>query len=129
MPDLYLLFSHNLTEQQENEAYETLDVEGIYYLPDDLIRLWAQVPADIPDLKEYVRPIKVWLAKELAKGDYIIIQGDFGATYLMVNWALEKGYRPIYATTERKAIEVHNGDQVTIKKIFEHVRFRLYKNT
>jgi len=53
--------------------------------------------------------------------------GGFGATYMMVKWALAR-FKTIYATTERKVIETHDGDKVSSKKIFEHVRFRFYEN-
>lgn len=44
LPDLYLLFSHELTEQQEREAYEELGVKEIYYLPSDLKVFWSKIP-------------------------------------------------------------------------------------
>lgn len=128
MPALYLLFSHQLTEQQKKEADEGLGVNEIHYLPDDLKILWSQIPPDIADISDYIQPIKEWLNKRINPGDYILIQGDFGATYMMVKWALAKGLKPIYATTERKVIETRDGDKVSSKKIFEHVRFRFYEN-
>ena len=105
-----------------------MGVNEIHYLPDDLKILWSQIPPDIADISDYIQPIKEWLNKRIKPGDYILIQGDFGATYIMVRWALAKGLKPIYATTERKVIETHDGDKVSSKKIFEHVRFRFYEN-
>ncbi|MBW2659998.1 MAG: hypothetical protein JRC87_10485, partial [Deltaproteobacteria bacterium] len=35
----------------------------------------------------------------------VLIQGDFGACYLLIQHALNKDYIPIYSTTERKAVE------------------------
>jgi hypothetical protein len=127
MSDLYLLFSHELLEQQKREAYEDLDVKDIYSLPPDIKEIWSQIPPGVPKLEEYLLPIKKWLEKRLNEGDYILIQGDFGATYLMVRWAFSKNCKPIYATTERKALEVYENGVVIIKKVFQHVRFRLYE--
>lgn len=127
LPDLYLLFSHELTEQQKREAYKDFDVKVIHYLPDGLRAVWSQVPPDIPAITSYIQPVKEWLAGRVKEGDYIIIQGDFGATYQMVRWAFSKGLIPIYATTERKAVEIRDGEKVINKRVFEHVRFRFYE--
>jgi hypothetical protein len=128
LPALYLLFSHQLTEQQKREVDESLGVNEIHYLPDDLKVLWSQIPPDIADIRDNIHPVKEWLNRRIKPGDYILIQGDFGATYIMVTWALAKGLKPIYATTERKVIETRDGNKVSSKKIFEHVRFRFYDN-
>lgn len=125
LPDLYLLFSHELTGLQKREARE-LGVKEIYYLPDDLKTIWSKIPPEIPDIKDYIQPVKEWLASRVKAEDYILIQGDFGAAYQLVRWAFAKGLRPIYATTERKVVENRDGDKVNSKKVFKHVRFRFY---
>lgn len=127
MPDLYLLFSHELTDQQTREAREDLGVKEIYYLPDDLKALWSQIPPEISEVAEYVQPVKEWLERRVNEGDYIIIQGDFGATYQIVKWAFSKNLRPIYATTKRKAVEIRNKEKIITNRVFEHVRFRFYE--
>jgi hypothetical protein len=126
LPDLYLLFSHRLTDQQNIDAHEDLGVKEIYHLPEDLKVLWSHIHPDLAAIKDYIHPVKEWLTSRIKAGDYILIQGDFGATYQMVRWAFAKGLRPIYATTERKVVEIRNGDKVNSKKVFEHVRFRFY---
>ncbi|HHV71622.1 MAG TPA: hypothetical protein GXX38_03290 [Clostridia bacterium] len=127
MAALYLLFSHDLTEQQKKEAYEKLEVVKIHYLPDNLKLLWSQIPPEASVIAEYIRPIKNWLEERVKEGDYIVIQGDFGATYQMVKWAFSKGLKPIYATTKRQVVESRNKEEVIIKRVFQHVRFRLYE--
>lgn len=129
LSDLYLLFSHELTEIQKNEAYEKLGVEKIIPLPESLKFLWSQIPPDISNIAQYILPIKEWLGERMKRGDYLLVQGDYGATYLIVNWAFSSGYKPIYATTRRKVTEEHNNCRVLINRIFEHIRFRLYENT
>ena len=61
MPDLFLLFSHELTNQQKREAIEELGVEAIKYLPDSLKELWSQIPPEVPEVAVHLRPIKAWL--------------------------------------------------------------------
>ncbi|NLY74342.1 MAG: hypothetical protein GX075_03475 [Firmicutes bacterium] len=127
MPDLYLLFSHELTEQQKREAYAELGVGEIHYLPDNLKGLWSQIPPEIPEVAGYLQPIQEWLSNQILEGDYILIQGDFGATFLMVQWAFARNCVPIYATTSRKVIEVRNDQEIVTNRVFEHVKFRLYE--
>ena len=73
MPDLYLLFSHELTDQQKKEAYEELGVSKIYSLPDNLKALWSQIPPEISELASYLKPLKEWLDSQIREGDYILI--------------------------------------------------------
>jgi hypothetical protein len=57
----------------------------------------------------------------------VLIQGDFGATFLMVNFAFEKGLIPIHSTTEREATEELQPDgSVRLSHRFLHKRFRKY---
>lgn len=109
------------------EAYKNLGVEKIYYLPDYLRSMWSQIPPDIPEIREYIQPIKEWLEGKVKKGDYMLVQGDFGATYQMVKWAFSKNYRPIYATTKRTAVEMRQDEKIITNRQFEHVRFRFYE--
>ena len=127
MSDLYLLFSHELTEPQKREAYAELAIREIHCLPDDLKELWSQIPPEIPEVAGYLQPILEWLDNQIQEGDYILIQGDFGATFLMVQWAFARNYRPIYATTRRKVIEVCNDHEIITNRVFEHIKFRLYE--
>lgn len=129
MTDMYLLFSHQLTVLQKQEVAAILGVKNIIYLPRDLQQLWSNVPPHLPELGPYLHPLKQWLATKVQKGDYLLVQGDFGATYIMVRWAWQYGCFPVYATTERKVIEELQTDgRVEIRKVFAHCRFRLYQD-
>ena len=57
----------------------------------------------------------------------MLIQGDFGACFLMVNFALEKGFVPVYSTTKREVAEQYPEDgSVKMTHRFEHRMFRRY---
>ena len=59
--------------------------------------------------------------------DFVLIQGDFGACYLMVNFALEKGVIPVYSTTKRDAVDEYGDDDtIAIVHQFKHRIFRRY---
>jgi hypothetical protein len=64
-------------------------VERIVFLPPDLQDLWSNIPPDRPAIRDYLQPIRVWLQGEATSGDYVLIQGDFGACWLMVNFSLQ----------------------------------------
>jgi len=127
MPSLLLIFNHRITALQEEDARVSLRVERIIDLPEDLKAIWRQVPAELEAIEGYLGPIKAWLAGRGKKGDYVLIQGDFGACFIMVNVAMEQGLIPIYSTTQREALEEH-GEDGTVKIIhqFRHRIFRRY---
>lgn len=126
-PRLYLLFNHRLTAEQEQDAYVSLQVKEMVPPPAALQDLWRQIPADLETLDDYLRPVREWLAAAAAKGDYALIQGDFGACFLMARFAIERGLIPIYSTTRREAVEQSRPDgTVRLVHHFRHRRFRTY---
>ena len=107
---LFLLFNHRITKHQKAAACLSLDVDRIINLPSDLKDLWNQVPPELSEIRDYLVPIRSWLGSNAMAGDYVLIQGDFGAAYLMVTFAFENGLVPIYSTTYRKANEEYVDD-------------------
>ncbi len=127
-PTLFLLFNHRLTGAQEADAYITFGVSIIIPPPPAITRLWAEIPPDAEAVAPTLAPIRDWLVAESTPGDFILIQGDFGASFVMVNAAFRLGLIPVYATTIRQAVEQHLPDgTVKISHIFSHVRFRRYE--
>ena len=128
MPDsLFLIFNHNITSVQETDARNSLGVQRIIDMPSDIKELWQQIPPDLSKISSWLNPVKDWLAQNSIINDYVLIQGDFGACYIMVNFAFEIGLIPVYSTTERKAVEKHDDDG-TVKLVhhFRHQKFRKY---
>lgn len=124
---IFLIFNHEITGRQAEDARESLGVERIVEPPADLKGLWKSVPPDIPEISSYLEPVKKWLEDNAAPSDYVLVQGDFGATYLMVNFALERGLVPVYSTTDREALEKHDDDgSVSLVHRFKHRIFRRY---
>ena len=124
---LFLIFNHRLTEIQKKDAYSSLGISRIIDLPPDLEKLWQQIPPDMLKIDDYLAPIKTWLFEQASTSDYALIQGDFGATYIMVNFAFENSLIPIYSTSRREAVEEHdNKGTVKLTHNFKHVMFRTY---
>lgn len=117
-----------MTKIQEAEARTSLGVRRIINLPSALEEIWCQIPPDLPEIGDYLAPIKTWLSEHAAESDYVLVQGDLGACYIIVHFAFEKDLIPIYSTTQREAVEEQKTDG-SIKLIhnFEHRIFRKYE--
>lgn len=127
-PTLYLIFNHQITCRQKHDARESMGVDKVIELPPELDPLWRQISPNLESIKNYLKPVKDWLASHAQKNDYILIQGDFGACYIMINFAFKIGLIPVYSTTKREAVEQH-GDDGTVKLVhhFKHQIFRRYE--
>ena len=129
MPKLFLLFSHYVTDEQFEDAKRTLKITEFISLPKELQFIFSNVPADLETIDAYLQPILDWINEHCTdKNDYILVQGDFGATYFLVDYCKKNNYAtPIYATTERKSVEELQADgSIKTQRIFKHKRFRLY---
>jgi len=124
---LILLFSHKLTEKQKQNAENKLGVSVFVSMPINLQQTWSNVPPDLEDISEYFAELRIWLIDIVDPGDYILIQGDFGATVMFVNWAFNNSLIPVYSTTKRIHQETTKTDgTIEIRKTFQHEKFRKY---
>jgi hypothetical protein len=129
MPTLYLLFSHTLTPEQAADARASLGVGALEPLPPELQARFSNVPPELDALADYAAPFADWLASRAGPTDWVLVQGDFGLTHLLVAWCLRTGHgQPVYATTARVHTEAPQPDgSVLVTKTFRHARFRKYE--
>lgn len=126
-PSLFLLFNHELTPRQEEDARASLRVSDIREPPSEVKSMWRRIPPELKGIDAYLSPIKAWLEEEAQKGDFVLIQGDFGACFIMVRFAFEREMIPVYSTTDREADEAHHENgSITLTHHFKHVTFRQY---
>ena len=128
MQNLYLIFSHHLTKTQTEEALHHWQIEEFVYLPQDLQKIWSNInPND--ELEVYnIKKITDWLLQSSQKKDYILVQGEFGATFYMVDFCFRNERIPIYSTTKRQAREIKtDSNRIEKVNIFEHVIYRKYR--
>lgn len=121
MKKLVLLFSHKLTENQTLDAYKFLKCNEIIYLPPELKEKWQNMK-----IEQSLDDFKFFLNKITSKGDYILIQGEWGATYKMINYCKEKKLIPIYSSTEREVKEEKKGENIIKLSKFTHRGFVKY---
>lgn len=125
--NLFLIFNHQFTSAQDSDARASLGLSQIVNLPGELQGLWSNIPPNFQGIRDYLNPIQTWLTSHGQKGDYVLVQGDFGACYLMVNFAFEKGLIPIYSTTDREMGKEQGPDgSVKLTHYFRHRMFKKY---
>ena len=128
MNRFFLLFSHTLTDEQAADARQALGVTECVALPPDLQAIWSDVPPEIEYIADHLQPVLHWLMQHAQPGDALLIQGDVGAVYLTVKWALQRRLIPVYATTRREVVETTLPDgSIQKQSRFQHVRFRRYE--
>lgn len=124
---MILIFSHKLTEIQVKDAKFNLKVKKFIYLSDELQNIWSNIDPHEECIKDKLRGIFKWIEKNANRGDYVLIHGDLGATYQLVEYCKAKGLRPIYSTTKREAIERRKDDNsLMLGHKVPHVRYREY---
>ena len=121
-----LVFSHQLTENQEKELNGEYNVKQIEKLPENLQNIWSNVTIG-KSYKENLEKIKEYISKNFHIGDILVIQGNWGYTYNLVKWAIENEYLPVYSYTERNVEEIKDGEDVKKISYFRHVKFLKYE--
>ncbi|MFH1122583.1 MAG: CRISPR-associated protein Csx20, partial [Pseudomonadota bacterium] len=104
----------------------SLGVTQVVNLPAELRALWSNIPPSLTSLSEYLASIRAWLVEHAAPGDYVLIQGDFGATYLIADFALRNGLVAVYSTTTREATETIQPDGTV--ELMHHFKHQIYRN-
>ena len=124
MKKLFVLLNHSLLPEQFQEAKERFGITHVITLSNDT---WRDIDPYAKSIAHQLEYFKNRLLKEAFKGDYLLVQGDFGATFAMANLAKKYGIIPIYATTARRATQVIENGRVITKREFSHVQFRKYE--
>jgi len=126
MPDAYCLLNHELTAKQREELFQDFGVERVVAPPAEAAALWGNMPTGASLSRAALEPITGWLAAA-APGSVVVLQGEAGAAFALVDFALGRGLAPVYAVTARVARESREGEKVLRSYVFEHVRFRTYR--
>ena len=120
-----LLFSHQLTENQEKELVENFKVKKIVSLSSELQEMWSNVSIK-KNYKENLEKIKKYIEENFNENDVMLVQGNWGYTYNSVKWSIEKKLVPVYSYTERNVEEIKDGENVKKISYFKHVKFIEY---
>lgn len=128
MTHVFCLLNHELTQNQLTELQRDFGVlsDCIIYPSKELSAIWAQIPPEKNSENIVVQHVIEWLSSASAN-DVLIVQGAFGATFTVVDYALSHSIIPLYAVTKRVATESRNGEIIKRQYIFEHICFHRYK--
>lgn len=120
-----VLTSHPILPEQNQELKSRFKIGEIKFLPENLQQIWSNV---LYDDKYYsnLDKIKNYMIETLKKEDYVIIQGNWGYVYKLVEEAKNNKIIPLYAFSIRDSSEeIINGEVVKIVK-FKHQCFVEY---
>ncbi len=126
MSKAYCLLNHELTQNQISELEAKYKITNITYPSEELSKTWSQIPVTEQLDLSVINSVIGWLAAA-DKDDVLIVQGEFGSTFMIVDFALKNKIIPLYAVTKRVAAEQRDGEIVSRQYIFEHVCFRKYE--
>jgi hypothetical protein len=122
----YCLLNHVLTANQIGELKNDFGVERIMYPEPELSAAWSNIPTEKTLTADHLLPFSRWLSAA-NKGDVVILQGEAGAAFALVDFCLSRGLVPLHSVTRRIARESREGEKVLRSQVFEHVCFRRYR--
>lgn len=125
--NVVIMLSHELTEEQKRDLEVNWNVEGFIDLPEILKEQWKNINPEDEELNnDIIKQLVKFIKDNTEEEDYILIQGEYGMTFLMANKCLDLNRIPIYATTKRISVEKNIDGEIHLEKIFKHIRFRKY---
>ena len=126
MKKFIVLMSHDMSDIQKNDAYENLKVTEIIEAPAEIKSIWGNVDP-ISDL-DIIKLDKVisWINDISDAGDYVLVQGEFGATFYIVDYCFKSDLIHVYATSIRRVEETREGEKVLTNRVFVHEGYRRY---
>ena len=123
---MFLFFSHRLTHEQIDDARKNLGVKEFVYLPKDLQERFSNVPTEVDDIKRYSIPFFKFLEKNAKRNEIVLVQGDFGVVYWIVEFCKNNSLRAVYSTTKRVSKEKEIDGKIVKISEFKHVKYRFY---
>lgn len=126
---MMLLFSHLLDEIQKKDAEKNMNVNEIIKLDEKNQIIWSNINPleETQEKNKNIDKIKSFVREKIEKNDYILIQGEWGYVFDMVNWAKQNGFIPIYSATNREYEEIENQDgSKKIIHTFKHIKYKSY---
>ena len=118
--------SHDMSDIQKNDAYENLKVTKIIEAPPNIKKIWGNIEpiSDLNTVK--LDEIVSWIKENSNKQDYVLVQGEFGATFYIVDYCFKNNLIPVYATSIRRVEETRQGEKVITNRVFVHEGYRRY---
>ncbi len=123
---VFIIMSHDLTRGQVAKLKD-MGGKEILLLPPALKELWGNIDAEGELDTQALLPVIHWIEGKARERDLVLIQGEHGATYYLVDYCFQRKLCPIYSSSKRVVQEIRDGEAVYTQRLFEHINFREYK--
>jgi hypothetical protein len=124
--NVYCLMNHQLTSAQERELINRYGSDGIILPSAEISSAWMNSPVDAAFKRSSLSPFLSWI-EGIPPSSAIVLQGEAGAAFALIDYALRRNLIVLHSVTERKVSEVRRGEIVTRRCEFEHICFREYQ--
>ena len=124
---LLTLLNHEPTSAQKEQLLYLHDISEIVRAPAEAANIWLSIPPEQPSIVELLQPVVQWISENSQENDWLWVQGDGGAVFVIVQYALKNQLIPVYATTKRESIEYVENGKTFKKSVFSHIQFRRYE--
>lgn len=114
-----------MTEAQLAELKQRYHSTQVVYPPEDISAAWSQLSPGLAYDTNVIKAVLYWL-KETEPGDTVVIQGEAGSTFILVDYLLTHDLIPLHSVSRRVSSEEHAGELVKKSLVFKHVCFRPY---
>ena len=115
-----------MSEIQKSDAHKDLKITKIIEAPPHIKKIWANIDptSDLNTIK--LDEVVSWIKENSSKQDYILVQGEYGATFYIVDYCFKNNLIPVYATSIRRVEESRKGEEVITNRVFVHQGYRKY---
>ena len=120
------LLNHKLTKVQLFELENTFGISEVVYPNYAIQGAWADIPTTPTLTKDNLKPFVEWMLKNAQRDDIVILQGEFGASFYLIECAFENDLIPIHSVTKRIAKEGSHDETIVRTYVFTHICFRKY---
>lgn len=103
----FIMINHVLSASQQKE-FDEMGVTDVVTLNDDLKKVWSQI-APNADRKAVAQTMIDGFLSSANEGDIVLVQGEFGTTFTIVDYCLQKGLEMVSTRIKacnRKCVEV-----------------------
>ena len=102
IPTLIIITNKKLQDEEKDKVIDKYKIKKIKMLSDIIQKKWDEIGINNDISQKKLDEIKVIIKRNIENGDYILIQGDPGATFDIVSWAKEEGLIPIYSFIDKE---------------------------
>ena len=97
IPTIIIITNEKLQDEEKNKIIDKYKIKKIKLLPEGTQKKWNEIDTNTDISHKNLNDMKTMIEKNIGEGDYILIQGEPGATFKIVSWAKEEGFIPIYS--------------------------------